>query len=271
MRFQQSLDFVSRAMVPLLILSTAYAERGVSEQPAEFVLHADELSFQTHDTTLIFPDYLDGGGWTSQLVLANVSTTASAQIVVDVYGQSGQRVRGLFGSATSITIPPLGNKVLQSAGGSSIRRGWIEVETDTPEVSGLLTYRHVQTGIEVGVASVEPGAHFALFVEETTDIGTGLALFKPDSASSIELRIRDEKGQDPLGTAVSAGDFDQRAATIPEWFSGEDTSFLSNFRGLMFLQSSDGSPFVPLGLIEVWEAERFALVSPHHPNVGFDC
>ena len=247
MRFQQSLDFVGRAMVPLLLLSTAYAER-ISERPAEFVLHADKISFQTHDTTLIFPDYLDGGGWTSQLVLANVSTTASAQIVVDVYGQSGQRIRGLFGSATSFTIPPLGNKVLQSAGSGSIRRGWIEVETDTPEVSGLLTYRHVQTGIEVGVASVEPGTHFALFVEETTDIGTGLTLFKPDSASSIELRIRDEKGQDPLGTAVSAGDFDQRAATIPEWFSGEDTSFLSNFRGLMFLQSSDGSPFVPLGL-----------------------
>ena len=245
--FLQSLGFCRHSLVSLLLLATAYAER-IPQDPAELVLHADKLSFQTQDTTLIFPDYLDGGGWTSQLVLANVSTTASAEIVVGVYGQSGQRVRGLFGSATSFAIPPLGNKALQSAGGSSIRRGWIEVETDTPSVSGLLTYRHVQTGIEVGVASVEPGTHFALFVEETTDIGTGLALFKPDNASTIELRVRDEQGQDPLGTAATAGDFDQVAATIPEWFSGEDTSFLSNFRGLLFLSSSDDSPFVPLGL-----------------------
>ena len=247
MRSFWSLKLVCCAMVALLLSPAAYAER-ISERSAELVLHADEISFQTPDTTLIFPDWLDGNGWVSQLVLANVSTTASAEIAVDVYGQSGQRVRGLFGSATSFTIPPTGNKVLQSAGGGSVRRGWIEIETDTPSVSGLLTYRHVQTGIEVGVASVEPGTRFALFVEETTDIGTGLALFKPDKTSTIELRIRDEQGQDPLGTAVTAGDFDQRAATIPEWLSGEDTSFLSNFRGLLFLQSSDDSPFFPLGL-----------------------
>ena len=231
----------------LLLIPTAYAER-IAEQPAELVLRADYLSFQTQDTTLIFPDYVDGGGWTSQLVLANVSTTASAQVVVDVYGQTGQRVRGLFGSATSFTIPPLGSEVLRSTGGGSIRRGWIEVETEASSVSGLLTYQHVQTGIEVAVASAEPGTHFALFVEETTDIGTGLALFKPDNGSTIELRVRDEQGQDPLGTTVTVDGFDQRAATIPEWFSGEDTSFLNNFRGLLFLQSSDGSPFVPLGL-----------------------
>ena len=95
------------------------------------------------------------------------------------------------------------------------------------------------------------GDHFALFVEESSDIGTGLAIFKSESSPKIELRIRDEEGEDPLGgQVVRRGDFHQEALTIPEWFDqgGADTGFLRDFRGLLFLRSEDGSPFAPLGL-----------------------
>lgn len=203
------------------------------------------------DSTLYFPDFVDGDGWSVQLVLINVSATTSASVTVRVFGQSGQTVRNLFNSGPSLRVPSRGNRILKSDGTGSIRRGWIEVHAETGSVSGLLTYRHIQTGIEVAVEPVGLGNHFALFVEETSDIGTGMAIFNPEDSTTLELRIRDEAGNDPLdGTFVTWSDFNQQALTIPEWFdvSGLDRGFLRDFQGVLFVRSEDGSLFAPLGL-----------------------
>lgn len=200
---------------------------------------------------LYFPDYVEGEGWSVQLVLGNLNPDQSAPVVVEVYDSKGQSVSRFFDSENSFEIPALGSRLLRSAGGGMIRRGWIEVKTDPVVVAGLLTYRNSLTGIEVGVDPVESGDHFALFVEESTDIGTGLAILKPDSTSELELRLRDEEGRDPLGGSVIPGeDFHQRAQTIPEWFDveGVDQSLLRDFRGLLFLRTADDTSFAPVGL-----------------------
>ena len=143
------------------------------------------------------------------------------------------------------------------------RRGWIVVKTDTASVSGLLTYRNAGTGIEVSVEPVELGNHFALFVEESSGIGTGLAIFKPDPSSTIEFRIHDEDGINPLGEGfvthpIEGRTLQQAVGSIPRWFAagGVDTEFLSewktdpyeNFRGLLFLRAEDGALFAPIGI-----------------------
>ncbi len=225
-------------------------------QPADLELDLAG-NYQIKDpqgTVLYFPDYVEGGGWSVQLVLSNISA-AAATAVVEVYGQDGQLVTNLFDSGSTLEIPSLGSRVLRSTGGGTIRRGWIEVRADTQTVSGLLTYGHTQTGIEVGVQPIEPGSQFALFVEETSEIGTGLAILKPlvfnpgaPTGREIEFEIRDEEGNDPVGEALIWGGFHQQALTLPEWFDRVDTGFLTNFRGLLFLRSTDGSEFVPLGL-----------------------
>ena len=204
-------------------------------------------------TILYFPDYVDGGGWSVQLVLSNLDPDATAEVRVEVYDPDAQPVLDLFDSDIDITleIPSLGSRVLKSAGSGAIRQGWIQVETESATVSGLLTYRHSESGIEAGVEPVHLGTEFALFVEESTRVGTGFAVFKPDAASRLELRIRDDEGRDPLnGGFVLWGDFRQAARTLPEWFAveGVDTGFPGNFRGLLFLRSEDDSPFAPLGL-----------------------
>ena len=241
------------ALVVLFFLPLVYAEQN-ADQPSEIVHHGESDQFQTQErdeTTLYFPDFVDGGGWSVQLVLTNINTNATVPAVVAVYGQDGETVPDLFDSETSFEIPSLGNRVLRSEGEGRIRRGWIEVQTSKASVNGLLTYRNVRSGIEVGVESVELGDHFALFVEESNDIGTGLAIFKQDSSAKFELRIRDEEGRDPLDRRfVQVGDFNQRALTIPEWIGlgGYDTGFLRDFSGLLYLRTEDGSPFAPLGL-----------------------
>ena len=170
---------------------------------------------------------------------------------MEVYDPEGQPVLDLFDSNLTLEIPALGSRVLRSAGSGAIRRGWIQVGADAGTISGLLTYRHGQSGIEVGVEPAQLGKQFALFVEESVSVGAGLALFKPDAESRIELRLRDEDGDDPLnGLFLPWKDFHQGALTLPEWFDvpGVDAGFLRDFRGLLFLRTEDGSGFAPLGL-----------------------
>ena len=145
-------------------------------------------------SSLYFPDYVQGEGWSVQLVLANVDATAAAAGEVVVYDQDGRKISNLFDTGPSFGIPAQGSRVLRSTGTGAIRRGWIEVRRESGSVWGLLTYRHAETGIEVGVAPLKLGDHFALFVEETGEIGTGLAIFKPEVAPEIELQVRDEGG-----------------------------------------------------------------------------
>ena len=208
-------------------------------------------SQEPQEAALVFPDYVDGGGWSVQLVLSNVDPEAAAEVRVDVYDPDGQPVRDLLDSDLTLEIPALGSRVLRSAGSGAIRRGWIQVGTDAAAVGGLLTYRDARTGIEVGVEPIRLGNEFALFVEESETIGAGLALFNPEASSRIELRLRDEEGNDPLdGVYVPWRDFHQAARTLPEWFDveGVDTGFLRDFRGLLFLRTEDESGFAPLGL-----------------------
>ena len=235
-----------------LLLSTlpaaAVSMRALENAP----LSGGSIRHQTPaGTTLYFPDYVDGGGWSMQLALSNPDERRNASVVVTAYDPQGREVSGFFDSGTRFEIPSLGSRVLRSAGSGAIRRGWIQVEADADTVSGLLIYLHAPSGIEVGVNPVELGSQFALFVEESPGAGAGVAAFKPDSSSDMELRIRDEEGTDPLnGGFVSWRDFHQAARTLPEWFTveGVDTEFLGNFRGFLFLRSEDDHPFAPLGL-----------------------
>ena len=203
-------------------------------------------------TTLYFPDYVDGGGWSVQLALSHIAAAAEdAEIIVTAYDREGQPIPGFFDPEGAFWIPPLGTRVLRSAGVGEIRRGWIEVKTYTASVSGLLTYRNTETGLEVSVEPVELGNHFALFVEESSGIGTGLAIFKPDPSPTIEFRIYGEDGINPLGEGPArVGNFNQVARTIPEWFDadGINTEFLQDFRGILLLRSEDGSLFAPIGI-----------------------
>ena len=202
-------------------------------------------------TTLYFPDYVDGGGWTIQMVLSNLDPSRNASAAVTAFDPQGREVSGLFGSGSRFDIPSLGSRLMRSPGTGDIRRGWIEVDADSSLIRGLLTYRNADSGVEVGVEPVELGDQFTLFVEESSDIGTGVAIFKREAAARIELRIRNKEGYDPVeGVFVRHGDFHQRAWTIQEWFTdrGVHTQFLKNFRGLLFLRTDDGSPFAPVGL-----------------------
>ena len=49
------------------------------------VLSTGVTPLVTEEKILYFPDYVDGGGWSVQLVLSNVDPEAAAEVQVDVY------------------------------------------------------------------------------------------------------------------------------------------------------------------------------------------
>ena len=147
------------------------------------------------------------------MALSNIAAATAAGVSVEVFDEDGQPVRDLFDAESAFRIPSLGSRVLRSAGAGAIRRGWIKVESDPASVSGLLTYRQAETGVEVSVKPVALGSQFALFVEESSVIGAGVAIFKPNASPNVELRIRDEEGNDPLNDVfIRRGDFSPTGA-----------------------------------------------------------
>ncbi len=134
----------------------------VAHEPAQTAETADPASDESiqqqtqtsQGTTLYFPDYVDGGGWSVQLAISNVARRAAAAVAVTAYDQDGQPLPELFDSETTFEIPPLGSRVLRSVGIGEIRRGWIEVRTVPPSVSGLLTYRHSGSGANAQVSAL---------------------------------------------------------------------------------------------------------------------
>ena len=201
-------------------------------------------------TTLYFPDYVDGSGWSVQLALSNVDPETAAEVSVEVFDRGGQPIRDLFDSESAFEIPTLGSRVLRSAGAGAIRRGWIKVGSDHASVSGLLTYRQAETGVEVSVKPVELGSQFALFVEESSVVGAGVAISNrtpPRTSSFVSVTRR--------GTIRWTG-CTSHGGTFTNWRSrsrngstweGVDKEFLTDFRGLLFLRTEDESPFAPLG------------------------
>ncbi len=202
------------------------------------------------ESTIYFPDYVDGEGWSVQLTLGNLDLNQAVSVDIEVYDQQGDPVAGFFDGDTNVEIPAQGSRTLSSVSGDQIRRGWISVRSLSNKVHGLLTYRDMVTGIEVGVEPVPLGNSFAMFVEESNDIGTGLALFLPGTTAQVGFTIVDQDGNDPLGEAqvLDAQEFRQAARTLPEWYMEHDRNFLQDFRGTLFLHTPDGSPFAPLGL-----------------------
>ena len=148
--------FWSSLVAGLLLVASSAAQSPAlkSARPAS----DDSIQSQIQEpqgTLLYFPDYVDGGGWSVQLVLSNIDADTATEVRVAAYDQDGGPILDLFDSELTVEIPSLGSRVLRSAGAEAIRRGWIEVQADSATVSGLLTYRHAQTGIEV---SVEPSS-----------------------------------------------------------------------------------------------------------------
>ena len=82
-------------------------------------------SLMKHLTTLYFPDYVNGGGWSVQLAIwSHIAPTEDATVLVTAYDREGQPIPGFFDSEVTFGIPSLGTlRVLAKRAGDLEKRG----------------------------------------------------------------------------------------------------------------------------------------------------
>ena len=171
--------------------------------------------------------------------------TAAAAGKLSVFGAGGAALELPFASGPANQVPlslqPKSTGIFQTSGSSNPpKSGFIRVELDKPETSGVAIFKYTD-GREASVLPSYPGKKYALFVEQSASFYTGIAISRT-GAEPVMLLLYDEKG-----VQVGSGEFafDQGSSQRAR-FLGQIFSLPRDFRGLLIMQSQ--GEFTTVGL-----------------------
>ncbi len=193
--------------------------------------------------TFFFPHYGDGSGISMLFSLSNLSTSEAAG-TIRFYDRLGNPqplplAEGLV-SELPILLPSHGTVALSTDGSSNpVKSGYVEVELDQEETSGVAIFR-LAPGLEASVLPLQPGRRYSVYVERSSTLDTGVALFRPSRETVVHLRLYDLSGS-LRGELDWSFDGNQVAAFLGEIFAG-----LGDVQGVLELESED--LFAPVGL-----------------------
>jgi hypothetical protein len=129
----------------------------------------------------IVPQFADGGGWKSRLVLVNRSLNLTAITTLNFYGQNGQPLAFSIAGAGIVTtlersIPAGGSLVLETTGAQpTVQAGWIEIRSGGEAVEG--GYDPVSNSIVAPKPATSPVLAFVSFRQRVAD--------RPDFEASV--------------------------------------------------------------------------------------
>jgi subtilisin family serine protease len=148
---------------------------------------------------IYFPQFADGGGYGTTLVLLNTSNTLETG-TISFFGDDGRVLtvgtdNGNRDSQFQYSIQAGGVYVLHTSGSTAdVQAGWVQVwpsmSTPSPVGAGVLGYS--VGGIRVtesGIPAAIPTTHAHIYVDQSGGYDTGLALANPVS-SEIEVSVR---------------------------------------------------------------------------------
>jgi hypothetical protein len=240
---------------PLSVL----ALRGTTNQRDDFLITTTpvaNLTLPLRDTPIYFPQFVDGGGYTTSLILMNTSgvpETGRLQIL-DANGNplTVTQVGGTNNSSFTYLIPPGGVFRFQTDGfPAGTAAGWVQLipdaETATPVGSGIFGY--TWEGIlvsESGIPAADATMHARIFVDLSGNHNTGLAIANvADTNNGISINAfqidgittaGENKGPLPLpAKGYNAAFADSFVSGLPE-----------NFKGVLDISST--TPFAAITL-----------------------
>jgi C-terminal processing protease CtpA/Prc len=220
-RFNGTFTFTASAPVAVIAL------RGRTNERGEFLittLPVVDLFATSSSTSLIFPHFAAGGGWTTQIVLGN-PTDHILNGTVQFFDRSGTNA----GNAI-YAIPARGTQTLQAPGtGVNTVSGSVRVVPGSPGAApfGVAIFSFNKDGItvsEAGVAPVQSGDTFRIYAETSTDasIQTGVSMANSSTTSAtVTLELFNADGS-------SAG----RKGTVSIPANGQTAQFLEEIPGL---------------------------------------
>lgn len=193
-------------------------------------------------SSLSFAQFGGGQGFSSDLVLANASATATASGKVDFFDDNGAPLSVATsgsGTATSaaISVAPLGSVTVSTSPGGQLAVGSARVTSDSL-VGGVVRFSIPGIGI-AGVGESQPLGGFITPVRRKPGgVNTGVALQNTESTElTIDLTLRNAQGQavaNDTRTLPPGGHF---AKFINELFPNARTE---DFDGTLLVQARGG-------------------------------
>ncbi len=179
------------------------ALRGLTNERGEFLittLPVVDVSVRRPVGASVVPHFAAGGGWSTELVLVNVTDSPITGTVVFV-NQAGQpatvTVRGQQGSIFRYDLPPRGGSTFKTSDVSEITNaGSIRVVPnggEAPPAFSIFSYTSGGTTVsEAGVAAVNGGMNFRLYADAAGPVQTGVAvtnLLNTEARVNFELYL----------------------------------------------------------------------------------
>jgi hypothetical protein len=281
-----SLEISSDQPVSVVALRLALNQRG---DALLTTVPVADLPGQPGTAPVYFPQFADGGGYTTVIVLLNTSGVPETGTLTlfDEHGaplavnQSG----GTRDSVFRYAVPAGGVYVFQSDGfPQDVRVGWARLDPDpntaAPVGAGIFSFD--QGGIrtaETGIPGQTSTTHARIYVDQSGGHATGLALVNP-AESGIKVRIRALRpdGSPPLETAETLVDLEgkghasrfvaQFLAQLPAHFTGTlDVSSETPFAALTLRSLTNGRGDFLLNAMPVADLQQPAPKSMIFPQI----
>lgn len=170
-----------------------------------------DLAQPQAETPLYFSQFVDGGGYTTTMILMNTSNATEIG-VLRLYGNNGSPltvnlVDGRAGSAFRYSMLPGSIQVFQTdASPASAAIGWAEVTPDpgmyAPVGNGIFHFSLSGMLVtESGIAAATPTTHARIYIDMSDGHNTGLALANPGIAPmNVTMTAYLLNGNVPVGS-----------------------------------------------------------------------
>jgi parallel beta-helix repeat protein len=246
-----SLEISSDQFVSVLALRMTTNQRG---EALFTTTPTADLTKTASTGTIYFPQFADGGGYTTSLVLLNTSNTIETGTLQLRNGNGNplvvNQVGGTTGSVFTYSIPIGGVVRFQTDGSpATLSTGWAQLTPDTgtstPIGAGVFGYNPgVFLVTESGIPATVSTMHARIYVDMSGGHDTGLAIANPTNANaSVTITAFQSDGVTGIGT--SQGPLQLPANGYSAFFAdGFIAGLPSGFTGVLDITSS--TPFAAL-------------------------
>jgi photosystem II stability/assembly factor-like uncharacterized protein len=269
--FQKNVQFASlqiESNQPLSVLALRMTVNQKNQALLATIPVADLL--QSPGTSyLYFPQFADGGGFTSSLILLNTSDRDEKGIL-EILGDDGgplvvNPVDGTEASSFAYRIPSGGSFRFQTNGSSAnIKTGWVLLTPDpgntAPVGSGVFSYNPDDALVsESGIPAAVSSTHARVYVDLSENHNTGLAIANP-SASNADITIEAFQKDGVTIAGSSKGPLQLVGRGHQAQFADQLISGLpTGFTGVLDISSS--TPFAALTLRSLINEEGSFLMT----------
>jgi pseudomonalisin len=247
-----SLDITSDQLISVL------ATRGTNNQRNEFLFTTTPVADLTqflNNSPVYFPEFLDGGGYTTSLLLLNTSNRIESG-TLQILDNNGipmivNQVGGRADSSFKYFIQPNGAFRFQTDGSpADVKVGWVRVTPDAgnpaPVGSGVFDYNPGSILVsESGIPMAASTTHARVYVDLSGNHNTGLAIANlTGAAAAISVNAFQSDGTTRVGASQGA---------LQLAGNGHDARFADQF--------ISGLPAASRGVLEISSTTPFAAIT----------